>query len=612
MIFLKRDKTIWYDNETGKIIHNGQILKRSDRFMQRLYDAYLGNKEEIVADINEDRSTLPQSYGRLKKLCGDIGNDLCFFTDDKVLAEREGLTWISPNSKQGYSFRLPVFKSDENKIEYFKEIWSQLRKVDIYKYGGQQVYQNQIYMDSIYQIPSIDCLDDNSQSWSIFNSRKSLIMAPNGFGKTTFLKGILLSLIYDYIDDLSPKEKNFYEKLSAFHKIDKGLDLFPIFITAEKINILSQADPLQIIFEALSIFNIDFNTFTELCINASNIVFLVDGLDEVSYVKRKEIEQLLSKMRTLKASIFIVYSSRPALSGNVVPNNIWEIKPLTTNKPEEILPLITNYIKFLQHPSINENAILNRIVENTYLTDLVISPDILIHVIPYLLKDNYETHEIVEATIIRLMRRNENFYINEWDRLIVSLLYEELAKQIIIGKTIETDEVCFSNTVKHLFTSITRDQNEILTMGDIDSYKAQLPEKIFNQGGLLYSQNGKCKFLSVTIMEHLAAKCILKQSIDNYNFSPIKFRNEINAISEEYYLDILELIIVISNNADHYFDNIHDTDQFAKDLWSIIINDNILSDGLCFNLSERIQGKHYGDIFMYQKEQLFNQNQKKK
>lgn len=122
------------------------------------------------------------------------------------MAKKEGLTYIEAIENVGYSFYLPINETDEKKTVYYDEIWNKLRKIDIYKYGGQQVYNKHILLDAIYQFPIIKC-EDEDLSWNALRSKNTLVLASNGFGKTTFLKGLTLSIISQEKTELDQTEK---------------------------------------------------------------------------------------------------------------------------------------------------------------------------------------------------------------------------------------------------------------------------------------------------------------------------------------------------------------------------------------------------------------------
>lgn len=107
--------------------------------------------------------------------------------------------------------------------------WQQYEFLSAQKEGKNKNCEVIASLGDVYQFP---CIQENGTEckWSIeqkdtFN-QNALIEAPNGYGKSTFMRSILLSANYAYIEGLTENQKKQYEKIKNFHGIDGNCFLY--------------------------------------------------------------------------------------------------------------------------------------------------------------------------------------------------------------------------------------------------------------------------------------------------------------------------------------------------------------------------------------------------
>ena len=244
MIFLNAEETISFDQEKREICKpDGSIFLSNDK----QWDVFIfllknEGKEcltvEIERDIGKydsDNKAIATYINRFKKYL--IKYDIpCISIDEKDKIDPDKITIKNKRNRivQGkrtgsYTLYLPKIKNKNEKI-LANLFWKRYENLSAQKEGENKNNEIVARIGEVYQFPLLqengtDCI------WSLKNigegNQNIVIEAPNGYGKSTFMRSILLSSLYQFIDDLSEKEKENYGKIYKFHDIpDESLFIY--------------------------------------------------------------------------------------------------------------------------------------------------------------------------------------------------------------------------------------------------------------------------------------------------------------------------------------------------------------------------------------------------
>lgn len=323
MRYLDIEGKIYYDVENGKIVFSEEPDKSfalKDMMSKRARTVFLmllekegkwctvtelenalgiasyGEKSPVVAAISEIRKCLNAHEIPCNK--GDEKDPA------KIIIRNESKTLISGNSG-AYILILPKSsKIPKNEKMIMDLYWDRYEELSAQKDSANRFGEIQAKLGDVYQIPLLQELGQNCK-WNINNAaprnKNILIEAPNGYGKTTFLRSILLAATYQYRENLSEKEKEKYEAIKRFHGIED--DSFFLYLECKNIDIESldgsgnsktnniKPDCVKWIYDTLSGFNgilidqwikeEDFRNLIESYNLKKKLILLVDGLDEL-------------------------------------------------------------------------------------------------------------------------------------------------------------------------------------------------------------------------------------------------------------------------------------------------------------------------------------------
>lgn len=280
--------------------------------------------------------------------------------------------------------------------------------------------------ENVYHKPEIE--HEYNQSWNLSSSenRKHVIWAPNGYGKTTFLKSILFSSSTDFmnLDNMNENGKNMLNDLNEFHGLNKS-DYLPIYIEAAYYSNIDSREPIQWLYEIAQsqmgldesqISSEDYLATIEKYNSNNKLIYLIDGYDELEDQYRPEFHKALNKLLSDKqygSNAIIIVASRPYFEVmNFNGYDKWSIKPISfENNKQDIKKLIYSYTRGGEYSS--PEKVFKILSTNYYLKKMITTPEILIDAISGCMDyiDNQESwnsdiSEIVEATISDLITRD--------------------------------------------------------------------------------------------------------------------------------------------------------------------------------------------------------------
>lgn len=171
-------------------------------FMIDVYKNDIGNADSRTHNFGEKARNVVETARKQVASLLQVNSDEVFFTS--------GATESNNIAIQG----LREYAEKNNKMDLY---WDRYEELSAQKDSANRFGEIQAKLGDVYQIPLLQELGQNCK-WNINNAaprnKNILIEAPNGYGKTTFLRSILLAATYQYRENLSEKEKKSPFKLS--------------------------------------------------------------------------------------------------------------------------------------------------------------------------------------------------------------------------------------------------------------------------------------------------------------------------------------------------------------------------------------------------------------
>ena len=309
MKFLNNEQTILYDEEKREIRFLDDDKDGKNFFIPsnqhwNLFVLLLENEgQECLTTYLENMLKVDPTYDPIKTFICRLRKDLknkgipCNGPkendDNKITILNKKNRTINGIRYGAYTLLLPKIKNKSEKI-LATLFWQQYEFLSAQKEGKNKNCEVIASLGDVYQFP---CIQENGTEckWSIeqkdtFN-QNALIEAPNGYGKSTFMRSILLSANYAYIEGLTENQKKQYEKIKNFHGIDGNC--FFIYIECKDIDFdrICDLGNVEWMFNTLSRIEgirldrfLDIDEFIDLIRNYNlrkKLIVLIDGLDEV-------------------------------------------------------------------------------------------------------------------------------------------------------------------------------------------------------------------------------------------------------------------------------------------------------------------------------------------
>ena len=578
MIYLNNTGTSWYDEENEIIFFPGGEkieLKTTTKSKWKAFRELAKNPQNIV-DLsklkdNKNKTIYEGNNGSfrenvIKKLCAELNDKgldckLINEKDDKNIDNNAISIIVECQTNFEYSIHFPD-------LLFYKLInlfWKEYEYLSIKKYGTNNREEIVGKLGDVYRLPSIKPFE-GEKKWTISeeDNYKYLINCPNGYGKTTLLKSILLSSSFKYIDGISEEEKKHYKKIRDFHGI-KNNSLF-IYLDCNFLNDLYGWNKENWIYQLLShsmnlysnMTEKDFLSLLKDYNNERGIVLLIDGFDEINDENKrcKLVENIIefnknpefgNKSSIILAKRPLIYEKREFLRGYTK----WTIE--SVNNEDEIKELIDNYLP-------GNKDYFNRIVSNYYLKQMACTPSLILWILRKIknnIKSGYDLNGPLDVCSIIKEIIEEMFLRGDLDESLIKQInfFErvfELFSNMYLEKGIEELEIgigmsYFELMVEMAFDTIIKEEKREMVQKGMKEKLGGIERKgelFFSRLGLLEErENNKLVFISITYAYYFAARRILRRFCGDDDSDSIK--NMIDKIKFCHRYHVLTFIATI-------------------------------------------------------------------
>ncbi len=491
-------------------------------------------EQEIYGEVRSvDKHTDPGVAKCIQKIRKDF-NDLGIPCNSDKENDADKITIENRRSQMGVpggSYKIILPKKE-------KRIEGCLAKLLVKKYemlsiSNDSCIKELIKLGDVFQFPLI-VGEDNEHIWRKANTDPDnlniLLEAPNGYGKTTFLKSILVSSYCDYLKDISDDKKKKLREISEFHGIDGSF--LCLYMECERIVDCKINDSNSWLYELLpegkksadSEKNIEEREFLELLKTYSDnkkLVFLFDGFDEMSSEKRNRIIEIIGAFRKdniLATGTRIIMATRPIFWSfeNDGLINFYRFRISNDNLLKD-KTVFEGYVKAYSRvfPDINSDCLFEEVNNNFYLKGIVCTPAVIIWLL--IIKNennNVEMYSLIEKIIEQMIFRYRSERVKD-EKNIFKRVYEELAYRYLKlsnGKEMTYYETEWKELLKGCINKLEEDGiHEFDDMNDVD-----LGILFFTNLSLVeWNSNQKFKFLSPIFAYHLTALHILRLFLKN-------------------------------------------------------------------------------------------------
>lgn len=412
-----------------------------------------------------------------------------------------------------------------------KNYWRQYSVVRPYKNVGRGGYQDNILFHEVYRIPGLQAdVSEKDKTWRMsgFGGNDLVyVEAPNGYGKSTLLQGMLLSSLYGSQSVtgsgfMTENALKMYEELAAFHNLPEGA--LVLLLQAEDLD-CTGGDGIECLYASNSLHHTcEYSQFEEIVsnFNAKGKLFvLIDGYDEAEPEKQEQVVEWIERVSdaeshrdTCGKAVFLI-AGRPLyegegqnpILGSRLPVQRWHLAPLDPAEDAEgIEQLLTKYVGQLRNrkPDTVERT-KERIRSNPYLRRLPVTPFILVKMVEDCSRSDLAPHEIIDRVIDQLMKRQKRFGLKQQELLEYKLLHEELAYKMLADGEEGVDYDYFCRYERSCYDRVDAYFSKKWGTGR----KTITPEDIFTITGLLQEDaGGRIGFLCshVLIREFAARK----------------------------------------------------------------------------------------------------------
>ncbi len=431
----------------------------------------------------------------------------------------------------------------------------------------------------VFQRPLI--IEDGSErSWSEGNSDPGnmsiLLEAPNGYGKTTFLKSILLSSYCDCLEDKRPETRERLREIAVFHGMDGSfLCIYMECNKMEKCEINSGNSWIYRMLPEGRNSNdpgksIEEREFLDLLVKYSNnkkLVLLLDGYDEMSTESRSRIRTMIRdfrKMSALAAGTKIIMATRPIFWSSET-DELTGFKRFRISN-ENILKdrdVFKGYVRAYSRVfrKIDSDALFDEVKKNFYLSGIICTPAVIL----WLLiekngKSNISVNELTERLIEQMIFRYKSERIQD-QKSVYKRIYEEIAYRYLLRS--RDDEMDFyvsewNGTIRGCVNRLKGDG-----IHEFDDYDDDSLGTLFftNLALVEWNSDHNFRFLSPIFAYHLAALHILRLLLSDDTGERVK--EELDRLPPEnrYYPLVIAASLAYDNRLDD--DRFYSYDDFG-------------------------------------------------
>jgi len=404
--------------------------------------------------------------------------------------------------------------------------WSSYRMIGAQKQFNRSRQNLQKRLGEVFQKPELVPLyGDAEWGWKEGVATNLKLVSPNGYGKTSCLRAILLSLLQEYNDDLSEKERETFNSIRTAFKLPERC--LPIYLECRYMKDLSSEDGCDWIFNTLEKCLILPDDLTKdallRCItdylNRSKVLLLIDGYDEIDKASRKVLAEKLENFRktlSRKSGLSIVLATRPLSSEPDLPGNFqeWKIKSIRSYDEEKLKAFVQDYC---DNNTMDANEIMECIDGNPYLKELLSTPAICVWAILKISRNVEPVYQMVNNIIHEIMSRYHSDDLSDYDIIQCTKVYMELAHKYLASLH-DVEGIPCSNflawVTKEIQRLIKNSSDEWLKeyLEEAAEDMEELEQLFFSRVPLLEHENGYLRFSSNVFAIHLAALRIVRKA----------------------------------------------------------------------------------------------------
>ena len=570
--------------------------------------------EKMKVDENDiyEYNNLNTEISRLRDVIQKISG-----TRDIIRNERGVGYWVNIESKE--------YMIDEQKknlyIPLINTYYRKYRNISLKKFTQKNYgLSEDIRLTEVYGYPTIEPIDDNEREWGLREydeTGKYLMQAPAGFGKSTLMKSILLSIISQDIEELNTvlkkenltekekvreerkaKELASYQKLREFHNIQK--EYFPIMLETVKMNFekISENSSEEEIFDFLyetgefsGYFdndNVDdegkvkdtkvqWREFLEHCNQKKQLLFLIDGYDEISAAQRIKCGIFLDKLgnSSFGSKATIIVASRPMESGDSLAGyRSYKIVSTDINRDEEfVVGLIKKYVHFSKI-DVDIVELVEEMKNNEFLCKLVVGPYMIVLVAlsmvdnrvfggkKYIINTNRVVNDLIESLATRHRDIYENMHHNPKEIRPLLEMYEEFAYEMLCNVTrgelgIVDLNNRFAKTAIETAQSVKERYKKLYPHTEFlyfESSNAEIADLLFTGLGLMEKTEGMITFVAPEVITvELGARWLLRSLVRAENTEWEKNQSNISEQEEMSQSEALKNFITNAEQIDKYY-----------------------------------------------------------
>lgn len=581
MRYLNIEETIAIDEENRKILFlNPEENKKSfvlkDIQIWKLFLLLLSREgheykttelacEIVVSNPNDDIKTLVY---RLKNKLNEKGIPCNRANEEdptKITIYNKENSGIRENNGS-YTLVLPRIEKKTERI-LTELYWNRYENLSAQKEGEHKNDEIIAKIGDVYQLPLIQEGNEDCE-WDINNSdlynHNILIEAPNGYGKTTFMRSILLAATYELRNNLSVVDKRKYEVIKKFHRVDESYLCIYLECKNMEFDKTRYESNNEWIYENLSeiesiridryIGKADFYDLIKEYNMGKKLILLIDGFDEIIVKNREKLIKRLNEFQRdvdLGCHSRIIISTRPLFWG--INFNGYKKYSISNRNIVEDNTVFLKYAKSYScnSKSIDAEHLYDFVIKNYYLRKIACTPAVIVWIIrEYKGKGAfYESMErIIEQIMLRYKSRELTVYKEQYKRV-----YEELAFNYLCLAEIEEGlaylETEMLSLVRGCIERIEQEGNKKFNRVFADNKTDdELGELFFTNVALMEYSNGRIKFSTSIFAYHLAARRILRlfKEEDNsfvcaqINLIPYQYRYYVMVIAASLVLHLTD------------------------------------------------------------------------